>query len=99
MEVSTMVKPSEFLALDPDVEDILSMWGKEINSQNVDYYFGSVDIPSLASASQTKIPQVLIQDKVPDRENPLEGLAVGLTHQEKETDLRGVHEASKPLEP
>lgn len=61
--VRTMVNPADVLALDPEVEDILSMWGKDITAQNVEHYFGSFDLPSLEAVSQVETPQLLSQGK------------------------------------
>lgn len=38
-----MVNPDEGIDLDPAMEDILSVWGKDPTTQNVERYFGTVE--------------------------------------------------------
>jgi len=35
-----MVIPGEYVELDPKLEDILMVWGKDISTQNLDLFFG-----------------------------------------------------------
>lgn len=46
--VITMVKPREAVDLDPTPEDILLVWGKEVNTQNIERFFGSAGSHALA---------------------------------------------------
>lgn len=63
-----MVNPNEQLELDPDLEDILSMWGKEPTVQNVEQFFGAYELSRLASLSQAEIPSFSHHSKFPGRE-------------------------------
>lgn len=47
-----MVSPNELVDLDPELEDILSVWGKEPTVQNVERYFGGFEYSKLISVSQ-----------------------------------------------
>lgn len=58
-----MVNPAEFLALDPEVEDLLSMWGKDVTEHNVEHYFGPFELPSLEALSQVENQQFLSHGK------------------------------------
>lgn len=46
-----MVIQNEAVDLDPAPEDILSVWGKEVNAQNIDKFFGQVGSHASANFS------------------------------------------------
>lgn len=62
-----MVNSPELLELDPELEDILSMWGKEPTVQNVEHFFGGYDFPRLASLSQVENPHFSLPSKESSR--------------------------------
>lgn len=64
-----MVNPSELLDLDPELEDILSMWGKEPTIQNVEQFFGAYELSRLASLSQAEPPSLSHSGKISGNES------------------------------
>lgn len=51
-----MVNPADLVELDPALEDILSMWGKETNAQAVEHYFGAYDLSRLGEINPNDTP-------------------------------------------
>lgn len=57
-----MVNPADLVDLDPEPEDILSMWGKDITAQNVEHYFGAIELSRLEALTQAgEKPSFLFQ--------------------------------------
>jgi len=99
-----MVNPAEILALDPEVEDILSMWGKDITTQNVEHYFGAFDLPCLEAASHSESPFFLAHSKNPGSVTPKPGslnalkpVGAVVTSGENEEGLPSDPKGKKPL--
>lgn len=66
----TMVNPNELVDLDPELEDILSVWGKEPTTQNVEWYFGGYELSRLEPPPQVSLetkPSSLWLSKETDR--------------------------------
>lgn len=64
-----MVKHWEALDLEPSPEDILSVWGKELTAQNVDWYFGAVGSqgcvkPSVEGTVYNISPRVSLEERL-----------------------------------
>jgi len=58
-----MVNPAELVDLDPALEDILSMWGKETNAQAVEHYFGAFDLSRRGEINPNDTPLFPLVDK------------------------------------
>lgn len=50
-----MVSSSELVDLDPEMEDILSVWGKEPSAQNIERYFGGYELSRSKSLLQKSL--------------------------------------------
>lgn len=58
-----MVNSDELIDLDPAMEDILSVWGKDPTAQNIERYFGTVETLSSTplSPEPLRLNQSLLQ--------------------------------------
>lgn len=65
----TMVNSEELVDLNPALEDILSMWGKDTTAQNVEHFFGVQKLAESILQQSAVLPPFLHQGEVTASEN------------------------------
>ena len=94
-----MVNPAELVDLDPTLEDILSMWGKDITAQNVEHYFGVFELSRLEELSHNETPLFLLLDKEAGSVAHNTCIAAVSKQVGREIVSRGADEEGLPIDP
>ena len=94
-----MVNPADLVDLDPALEDILSMWGKETNAQAVEHYFGAFDLSRLGEINPNDTPLFPLVDKAAGNAELHSSIEDGSKQSDGISIPRGAAEEGLPLDP